>query len=393
MLSFSYSMVLAVIMAVYMLLYPPFLSVLSGNLYLRLTVEAVLLSHLLFGVIRSNKMKYNLVVMMGVYLTYCAFMWQSSDLRNYISSLNKILFFVLVINLFEKREKLLSKSKFIWIFIWNVFSISAIIAFLGYELGIIRFHYSALSENLFGVGHEYLISPLFGAILLKNMFGISVARFTGYMTEPGIISFFFGFNILIAKYIFDNKKSEKYFIYFNAIAGLLTFSMTYIFFLIVYLCSLILNKLRNKGISKLLLLTVSLVSIYFLIMSTSLLDNSSFSNRLLRVMNGFSLLENNNFVAWFFGNGGDFASREVGMGISAGILSTLVEKGLILLILIVWYLIRYTKFDPMLLFYILYYHLVFEFFWSPFFWVGIAISYGAYFHSKLKTHAIVHASP
>lgn len=371
----------ALVICAYMLIYPPFLSSAYVNIYLRLTLEIGLLCYL---IIKSN-IKYSIIFILILYIVYSFFSLGSDDLRNYISSLNKILFFILLISMLKKRQHLAKYLKNHWIIIWKILSISAIIAFLGYEFKIIKF-----SEFEFAEGsYNYYINPILGALLPKNFFGVEMARVTGYMIEPNLLSFFFGFNLLIEKHIFENK-SHKSFIYLNAIAGLFTLSTTYMFFIIAYLVYIRLDKLlANKLLIIILLVILLLVLINVITMD--LLEFSSASDRLLRMNSGLSLLRNNNIVTLLFGNGASFSSREVGMGISAGLLSVLVEKGLILLAVVILLMWKYSKFDLVLWLYLLYYNLVVELFWYPIFWVGISIAYATYYHNKYKTPVIVNA--
>lgn len=373
---------LALIICLCMLMYPPFLSSAYVSIYLRLALETGLLCYLII----KNKIKYNIIFILILYVIYGFLSVGSDDLKNYISSLNKILFFILLISMLKKRQDLAKYLKTYWIIIWKILSISAIVAFLGYELKIIKFSEFELAEG----SYLYYINPIFGALSPKIFFGVELVRVAGYMFEPNLLSFFFGFNLLIAKHIFDNNKSRKSFIYLNAIAGLFTLSTTYIFFIIAYLVNIILGKLlKNKLLKITLLIILSLVLIK--VITIDLLEFSSATDRLLRMNEGLSLLRNNNIVTWLFGNGGGFASREIGMGISAGFLSALVEKGLILLAVVILLMRKYSKFDLVLWLYLLYYNLVVELFWYPIFWVGISIAYATYYHNKYKTPVIVNA--
>lgn len=202
----------------------------------------------------------------------------------------------------------------------------------------------------------------------KPILGIVFSRNFWFFIEPVYTAPFFLINIFI---ISPNVLiKNKYFLLLNTISGLLTFSyLFYIGYSILYL-------LKNKPRGLFLLIAISLmvvINLNFDYENSALISSSSSSDRILRINLAFEALYNLSNIKLFFGSGYLF-SQSLGMGVSAGILSSFLEGGFVGMVIPLVMALIYTKFNKMIFCIVLLSLFTIEPYKMPFFWLTIIIS-------------------
>ena len=187
-----------------------------------------------------------------------------------------------------------------------------------------------------------------------------------------------GLNFLIAGDVCDKARQVKFFKYTNIFAGTLTFSSTFILFFLLYL---IVKLLRSKRFVKVAIITIPFILvvcvgyIYIQLMDPNWGKFTSVSDRLVRLEIAYNIISQSNALNLLFGSGIGASTEMYGKGISSGILSVLVERGIAIFIFLGYVLVKFTWHNKVLLLFIIFYHLAFELFWHPAFLVAVALSF------------------
>jgi len=133
------SLLLTGLIFLYTFLYPPFLSATRVDIVFRLTTEISVLLILLLTVLLKIHNKTMMLLLMAIMFMFLYWQFSLDESRNILSFFNKIIFFILLLNAVHKNYRLNAYLKKMWIFVWIYFSISAIIAGIGFVTGIIPF--------------------------------------------------------------------------------------------------------------------------------------------------------------------------------------------------------------------------------------------------------------
>jgi len=311
-----------------------------------------------------------------------------------VASLNKIIFFALTIGLLCRKRKILNTCIKIWVNLFCFLCVMAILGSLGYATGVIHFPPLEFGEINPGAQYRYLSNLIFGNLESKLIFDIQFARVAGYMYEPGMLAFFCGFNIMIAR-LLVNKKQLKTFIWVNFTAGCLTLSWTFYFFFVSFFIvrfGIGVNKLRGiRVIASLFLLTLL---IYYFI-SIDILGYSSYNDRINRLAVAVDIIQDNTWVTTLFGNGiGVSLERgEIG-GVSSAPANIFIERGAIMLVFLYYLLVKCSKYNRWLMLYLIYYSLLFEMFWWPLYLIAMAIAYAvSYAHLPAYLKVVIKDMP
>ncbi len=365
---------MATLLLVYSLCYNPFVSASYVYAPLRISLEGIVLFlSLIFNIYYFNKNIFLWLAAITV-LFSCFPLFDTDTAVHVVSSYNKMIFFILVVGLFYISDTMLLISLKIWINLWRLLCCLAILAFIGYITGLIPFSLFELDVDA-GAPYTYMHNAILGNIVPRFFYSIEYGRVAGFMYEPGLVGFFYGFNILVAKrWICDEKKARN-FILLNFAAGLTSGSTSLIFFIVLFVfSSLIFGGNKHFIAIKVLLLAPFFVAIIFYILSSGLMEFTSSLERIARFQLGMEILNNNTFITLLFGNGIGVSVKE-GVGISSGPLNIFVERGAVMLSFIVFMFFKFSRYNKWLLFYLFYYSVMFEMFWFPLFLIGIAISY------------------
>ncbi|SVC07363.1 uncharacterized protein METZ01_LOCUS260217, partial [marine metagenome] len=219
----------------YVFFYPPF-RVSSTPAYVpyRLTIEALVLICLLIKNQLINLGKIQVNLLWAVVLVILFGMFGSEALRNILSFFNKLLFFLLLIKVFQDDHKLMVAIKKAWIFIWFIISFSAVIAIAGYSIGLIPFYNYDYGE------YSYKFFPLIGSIQYRQFGNYALQQYTGWAFEPAQLAYYFSLNVILAETIYNKNTGYKWFRLMNLIGGLLTFSASFYLFFLLYFIFLLL---------------------------------------------------------------------------------------------------------------------------------------------------------
>ena len=369
----------------YALSYGPFISESFVPDSVRIGIEGFVISLLLILTFQCQYNKGIILLSIAFMIFACIVISGTDTAIKVVSSFNKIIFFTLAIGLLCGNKKILNSCIKKWIKLWFFLGVMAILSFVGYTTSVIKFSPLEFGEINPGAQYYYLNNLIFGNLIPRTFFDISFGRVAGCMYEPGLLSFFFGFNILIAR-SWVNEKQVRIFMWVNFIAGLATLSMTFYFFVVPFFIAklgFIENKLRGIIIATALFLLCTLFIFY--IPDTDFLEHSSVADRLLRLELAIDVIQNNTWITSLLGNGIGIAVERGGMGLSSGPVNVFVERGAIMLIFLFYLLAKCSKHNRWLILYLFYYSFTFEMFWFPVYLLAIAMAY-AFSYGRSPDH-------
>lgn len=370
------------IILIYTLVYPPFiLQKLVPDEY-RLFIEFMILFYLCLRIIDFKSLKLPIVIIVAIFVFFLSVAFGNSELRSVLSSFNKIVFLIFLIKLIKENEQLFRSLKSFWVCLWVFFSLSAILIAFLYYLGV---NYSGGPlDNYF-----YYSYPIIGNFTTKYVLGFNFVRVSGYIWEPGQLAFFFGLNIFGAKHLVQNVHMRLLFIILNFLGGVATFSFSFYILLssVMIYKYLFYTNVKRTWLSVTVFALVVVAVGYVVLIRFGLSDVTSAEDRTARYDIATTLLMKNNIKTGLFGYGisytvGDESENEDKIGIGSGVINLLIERGLIMLIFMLWLLHRYSGHDLILLIYILAYNMVQDFLWYPMFYLGLALFFGSYWYEN-----------
>ena len=366
------------IIFLYALIYGPFISQSFMPASVRIGIEGFIL-FLLFILTVQCRYKKGIILLSIAFMIFGCIVISGADTANkVVSAFNKIIFFTLTIGLLCGNRKILNSCIKMWIKLWFFLGVMAIISFAGYTTSVINFSYLDFGEIDPGAKYIYLNNLIFGNLMEKKFFDISFGRVAGYMYEPGLLSFFFGFNILIAR-SWVNEKQVRIFMWVNLIAGLVTLSITFYFFMVTFFIAkscFVENKFKGIIIAATLFLLCTLFLFYT--PDADFLNDTSFDNRLVRMSMAIDIIQNNTWFTALLGNG-------VGIAVTAGLVNIFIERGAIVLIFIFYLVVKCSKHNLWLMLYLFYCSFSFDMFWFPVYLLAIAMAY-AFFYGRSPDH-------
>lgn len=373
--------ILAFFVCLYATLSPPFVfSAFTPN-YIRALLEInifFVLSLYLMSV-KKTSLPYNAI---GIWLMLfvMTFVVSSGEIAAHIASAINIVIFLLLIKLGDVSVSFVYWIRWYWVRIWSLASVSIIVAFVSYQMNIMVFTPFDLSEVVGAASYTYYNNIILGNFLSYRFFDLSVPKLTWYIYEPGMLSFILGLNLLISDGLFADPKNIKIFKFINLIAGVFTFSTTFYLFFISY-AFIKMSMSRSLRMSRILMIPIfSVLILWFVIyffMETDLAKFTSLDDRVMRLEIAESFLRNNSLISFLFGNGIGASIRASDNGISSGFLSVLVERGVLVLIYLFFYIYKYAKINTPLIVFIIFYHITFEMIWYPIFYIAIMLNHVA----------------
>ena len=376
--------VLAVLLVfVYVLSYNPFIVESFLPRHIRIGIEGLLLFLLIVISLNRKYISIDMFWFIPIILGYlCMIFFEISTLRELISSFGKLAFLLLNVELLIRNQRALQSCTKIWIQLSYFLCIITIIAFVGYNSSIISFVPTSLGTLAFGeqvsTSYYYLNHNILGNITPRKLFGIDLGRATGFMYEPGYLAFFLGFNILGARDWIDDTRLRKRFVWLNVVAGIATISTTFFLFFTFYFLA---KGIKSKGNSKVIIarrIVFLTLAVFFivLILKSGYAGQTSGSDRLDQIVSYSSLVVNNSWLSFLFGNG-------VGViGINSGWIKVFIEQGAALLVILVTLFARLTKHNRWLMLYVFYCNFALSLFSTPLFLFLISISYASSFAKK-----------
>lgn len=214
--------------------------------------------------------------------------------------------------------------------------------------------------------YQYLGSPL-GLVVVKPIMGISIYRSFFFFIEPVYLALFYLINVFVIKeYV---KSFNHSFTTLNIIGGIVTFS--YLFFA----GYIILKILKLPILNKVVLLSVFGLTFFIFqdVILSDFIDSSSSDDRLFRIEGAFAFIQNADITKILFGLGFLY---DIGLdrGISSGLLSTIIENGILGLIFLLTVMVLFAQKNLTIIIIIFLGLLTIEPFKFPLFWLTIILA-------------------
>lgn len=369
----------AALIVTYILMYEPFCFVQFVPSFLRILIELTILLILLFlwisesrpGFIPTNLLIFPLLVF-WLLNADAALDVNSTGEHQFPGFITKIAVLTFGINALQYRPLLVKYLARAWALLWVLVCIQVMLASAGYYAGLIDF---PLVDSGVDIVAETYFNRAFGYATFRTFFGLTFAKFSSYLLEPLFFGLFTGLNILTAHY-FLPKHLAKRFNIINLIGGLLSGSITFLLFF----CSLAAYNFfgkhlsqRNKVIASLFLIITGALVSWIILMKLGVGETSSLGDRVLRLTIAINTLMNSTTHSLWFGK---FNYNEIGdPAASNGLLSLLLQKGLLLFFPILLLFYKYAKSNILVLAYLFYYSLAVEYFWWPAFIIYLILFY------------------
>ncbi len=363
----------------YALLSDPFIFLFFLPFGLRILVLVVPLFFVFYSYVIKGRWDYKVLIFayFGIVLAYC---FKNLDVSGTIVKNTAQFAFLLSLFLYSRQHLMNRKFLVTWLWLWSYIGACIPISFLIFHLDIFSFNPTPLSENPGDADYYYSHIPLIGNFVNYSFLGIKVPKSSWYAFEPGMIAYFFGFNVLLSTYLDEPGNARNgvgFFKYSNLLGGLFTFSSTFILFLLFYLSYMFFVKSKSVLVKGFLLLSGVgiVVSFVAFVISSGFLEASSFGDRSVRIGNGVEMLSRSDIYSLLFGNGLGSSVEIYGSGLSSGLLSLIVEQGLIVFfftMVVVFSLLR-GKFD--LFAYFSFYLVTFNPVYYPMTAIGLIIAF------------------
>ncbi len=360
-------------------IYPPFLATTFETEYktIRLLFEGFILFSLSVYLSKRDAEVFVILLVVG-FLYMMNWGISTEKIENVLSHFNKFVFLLLIISALRRRNDLALLARNIWIVFWGYCSIAGMIGFVLMTTSVVNPTLIVGTEEGWG-RYFYYNYPFIGNFTLRSTDLFYVPRYTGFLFESGMLSFFFGFNMVAAKHLVPDVKKCRLFFRANMIAGLLTVSFAFIIFLALFFIlrtRMVARVVSNKailiaGIIVLLIITISTISIPD--NTYELLPYSSTDDRLWRYALSIEFLKAQSLGALVFGVGLFPFHEAIGGGASAGLIDVLASRGVILLGVWLYVLYMKSKHVPGLFAFILLYSLAFDYWHFPLFAIGLGI--------------------
>lgn len=372
-------LILCGLLFIYVCIYPPVVATCFIELSTRLAVETLILLIFVFYVqLKSSfKVPKDLVWLIVLVLLYWIFSLEKS--RQVLSFFNKFIFFIFLVRVIHEDQGMFLLLRKFWVAIWFILSISAILACVSFTFDIVPF------SNFKLPGYAPQWNPFLGLVLPKHITGIlTLPRYSGWCIEPGYLAFFFGANALISNSLFTNVNMIRCFRRLNTFAGFLTFSVVfYAFFLGFYLYQMICRtKVMPRTRINLIFFLFSSFLLFYVYKNPWCLPYTSITTRIGTFEGAWEVFINMDIKHLIFGFGTIPLQNMMGGGSSSGLTDILLGKGLLLSFFIILLIFRYTKHNPPLLCFIIFYSLAFSVLWHPLFLFVVALGYESYFYNN-----------
>jgi hypothetical protein len=352
------------------LFYPPFVFYHFINEGVRITFFAIILIILFIyhGVIYFHKNNFIKILFLWFCLTFYFISsilingWEGAKTSIGYSMI--LMFALLLYNIVQSKIKLQFFKNMFNIYV-QFFFIVPIFCICNFLFNIITPSINILTPFFSDFVYNYDAS-FFGLSISKYISGMNVSRNFFFFIEPVFLAFFYLLNIfVISSFV---PKHSQLFKKLNIIGGILTTS--FFFFIGYIIIRFIKFSLLYKSISILgiILLALILKDSFF-----DLLNSTSYDSRFLRYDFGIQIIKNYSIEKLFFGTGYLF-DHGVDKGISAGLLTSFIEGGLIGLFIPFILALFICEGNKVLISIVLMSLLLFEPFKFPFFWFVIVLA-------------------
>ncbi|CAM8378312.1 hypothetical protein [Candidatus Methylopumilus planktonicus] len=376
MITDKYNFSLIGIIFLYIVSYNPFFFESFIDEKVRISIEITTLFLLFLPNLRSRVVDifFGLLVIGTLYV----FLLPRNPIDNLLGSFNKLFFLVLLLSILKNNIILLKYLIKSWIWFSFILCFSSIGAFLFFNFGVINFTPIDIGNIVSGIqgSYHFEFHPLLGNIDVKHFSNFDLGRASSFTYEGGLAAFIFGLNFFSPNSWFNSGKYKSFYIAANFLAGLATLSFAYLIFFCSYFLlkqlSLLFKYYSHRGVIIYLLLFTFL---FFLLIPS--FKYSSFPIRFDSSINDILLINNEKLINFLFGNGISFHENEYGGGINSGWIKLFLERGFFWFMSIIYLVVKLTKHNIWLLFFVLYYQLVFDLFFTPVSILFLAIAYSS----------------
>lgn len=379
----GFDWILPVLVIAYALFFSPFLFTYMLNETVRIGLEGLIVFLLIiFTLFLNRRISKYFFIFIGLSIMISILV--QGDKVNNFSSLNKIIFFLLLGQYLFMNYKFAEILKWLYLAFWTFQVCEAVLAFFLFTFHLAPFREAGIYANT-GIRYHYLSFYFLGNIAaIKAILGITVNRIAGYVFEPIMFAFFCGLNVLSANIFFKPGRNKNVFRFINLLGVIFSFSFGGIFTLFI---AILFKKYIKGALEKtrnILIIVIIFVMGVFLIAGFGFMDKllfySSFDIRMMKILKGLELFKQIDLKSLLFGFGIIKANTFVGGQIDSGLINIILSRGLILSILILTIIIKYLKTNSETLIYLLVYSLFLEVFWYPMFWLHLSLLY--YFSRK-----------
>ena len=300
-------------------------------------------------------------------------LWRRSELSNIFSYYAVIIFSVLLFRVLKKHTSSRELFMKLWIYIAYFASISSVIVFSLHQFSSFNtdfFNFSSLGD-FSARGYEY---SFLGVSMEKSFDPFVLSRVSGYLNEPQHAGLFFAINVLIANELNSYRKYRWLFI-FSLLAGMLTFSISFYMFMVIF--GIFQLKVKEINLPAVLLSTGVIVMLMTIIAidvsaisESELMPKNSLSDRVNRMSNSMNILANASPLNLLFGHGVGY-NAGFDRGISSGFFRVLVDRGIMGLCFVLTMLMIFSnkKYSFILVCFV--FLLAFPWYVNYIFWLGI----------------------
>ena len=347
---------------------------------IRILLETLVIFCLIMNIIIQKKIKLDVLIIIPLAGIFVMLLFSDNHtFRTLISLINKMVIFVLLINLFRMNSILLRYTINVWVFLSYILATLTLITLLVYSANIVDF-----SGYKLWTSRYYLHNTVFGNLLIRTFLGMQVISIPGYMYEGVQSSFVFGINIIFAKLLIKDAKNRNKFVFINYLAGLTSISTTLYVFLVIYHVTKLVNSLNISIILKIIFwVSVSLLFSYLIYVS-GFFSHTSGGVRLKNMLTYLNVFMEGSFHALLFGNGYSIFFENRRIGIDSGYVKLLLEQGIIFTFFVIGVFYKFVNYNKYLVLYILMYGLTMPIFSYPLVYFVIALLYCSYSSKKLN---------
>ncbi|MDB4291345.1 hypothetical protein N9922_03940 [Cyclobacteriaceae bacterium] len=359
---FSKEKLLAFLLFVVLMLYPPLMFGVFISDKLRIFLFIIALFFLIVYCLDDFKMDKKILKLLILFIMYLGAVLVNTPNEGFWTAINfsaVILFSIIFFSVLNNDKYLKFRSTILKLYVL-FFVVTGICIALNFLINMVS---AGFSQPFALSGYDVKMS-IFGLNATKNILGFNFHKNWFYFIEPSYIAFFCLINI----FFIEDKVTEKSRLFFSAnlLGGILSGSfLFYLGGILLWMSHLFLT--RKKGTSIILLLLIPFTLQGLLYLSSA----SSYSDRLYRIILGADLIGKMSLSQFFFGYGNII---DLERGISAGVFSSFVEGGIFGLMVPLVLATIYCKGEKGLILLLIMGLFVLELFQWPLFWGSIILA-------------------
>jgi hypothetical protein len=365
------------IILLYVFIYPPFFysEIIISNT--RITIEFIVGIMLIILILRRGNISINLTINIGliVLITLILIMFGGTKIINNLSLLSKLIFMVLLTEIIWRNKLFRNNLISVWIKITYITVIICITSFLCYNLRLIEYDHYQLN-----IERYYLYNPFLGNIGLINFFGFKLGRVYFVFYESIYLGFLFALNITMSKNWIELKRPRQFFIILNIIGGITTLSSAFFIFLLFYYIFSNVKRININIIIKL----ITILFICYLLWHTNYISGTSYLYRTNRLIESLNLYINSDILIHIFGSGIGITIEKLGFGLDGIWMALLIERGALVLFIVMFLFFRNIKTNNSALVTILYYGFAVNFLMYPIIYFLFSLSVPVYSTIKMN---------